>query len=145
MTLKIVHFLALVLTALALAAPLAHLFSYLNKINVAVGPYFQMQRAYDNWWVVGMTMPLALIANLAAIWFSRGGSPAFSIAAAALIGLFFVIFLTWTHPANEATRNWTVIPQNWQGLRAQWENSHAVNAFVMLAAFCCAAISALRN
>jgi hypothetical protein len=48
-----------------------------------------------------------------------------------------VIFYLFTFPANQATGNWTNLPENWQELRRQWEYSHAVSAclyFVALAA-----------
>lgn len=44
------------------------------------------------------------------------------------------VFWTFTYPANVATRNWTVVPANWQALRVQWEYSHAVGAVLTLAA-----------
>jgi hypothetical protein len=42
----------------------------------------------------------------------------------------------WTFPANQATANWTDMPDNWSELRRQWEYSHAANAVVMLIALC---------
>jgi hypothetical protein len=38
-----------------------------------------------------------------------------------------------------------VRPENWETLRQQWEYSHAVNAGVMLLAFCAATLAALRG
>ncbi|WP_246622925.1 hypothetical protein [Rhizobium laguerreae] len=67
-----------------------------------------------------------------------------SVAAAALIAFNLVIFMVFTHPANAATENWTVQPENWESLRVQWEYSHAVNAVVTLLAFCCATLASLR-
>jgi hypothetical protein len=57
------------------------------------------------------------------------------IAALCLVA-FFTIFFTWTFPANQATANWTVLPDDRSRLRATWEHSHAANAVVMLIAFC---------
>jgi hypothetical protein len=47
-----------------------------------------------------------------------------------------VVFWTYTYPANQATNNWTILPENWAELRRQWEVSHAVSAvlnFIALA------------
>jgi membrane associated rhomboid family serine protease len=60
--------------------------------------------------------------------------PAF--AAAALILATLAIFFAWTYPANQATENWTIMPETWETLRRQWEYSHAVNAVLTFAALC---------
>ncbi|MER9404732.1 DUF1772 domain-containing protein [Mesorhizobium caraganae] len=67
-----------------------------------------------------------------------------SVAAAALIAINLVIFVLFTQPANAATRNWTVQPENWQALRVQWGYSHAVNAAVTFLAFCCALLASTK-
>ena len=51
----------------------------------------------------------------------------------------------FTQPVNAATQNWTVQPENWEALRAQWEYSHAANAAVNFLAFCCAALASTRQ
>jgi len=45
-----------------------------------------------------------------------------------------VVFWTFTFPANQITNNWTVLPDNWQELRKQWEYSHATSAGLNLIA-----------
>src|SRR5262249_62274680 len=47
--------------------------------------------------------------------------------------------------AHRATNNWTMIPDNWEQLRREWEYSHAVNAVVTFAAFCSVALSSLMT
>jgi hypothetical protein len=46
------------------------------------------------------------------------------------------LFWTFTYPANVATENWTVVPDNWEKLRRQWEYSHAAGAAFQLLGFC---------
>ena len=58
--------------------------------------------------------------------------------------LAILIFMLFTQPANAATQNWTVQPENWEALRAQWEYSHLVNAAVNFLAFCCATLASTR-
>lgn len=58
------------------------------------------------------------------------------VAAALCFDVFFTIFSTWMVPANQATVNWTAMPDDWSKLRQEWEYSHAVNAVVMLIALC---------
>jgi hypothetical protein len=45
-----------------------------------------------------------------------------------------VVFFAFTFPANTATVNWTVVPENWAALRRQWEYAHAAEAFLYFAA-----------
>jgi hypothetical protein len=68
-----------------------------------------------------------------------------SLLAAACVVLNLTIFYFFTQPANAATSNWTVQPDNWAALRTQWEYSHAANAGVMLLAFCLAIAGAVRS
>jgi hypothetical protein len=55
-----------------------------------------------------------------------------------------VIFYFFTYPVNRNTQNWTLLPDNWEALRTQWEYSHAVNAVVTFLAFCVSIAGALR-
>jgi hypothetical protein len=72
--LKIVQFLALTLTALALVPSGAHLFALPNKINLAAEQYFIVQNTYRGWSLFGIVLFGALIANLALAVFLRVGA-----------------------------------------------------------------------
>src|SRR5262249_32286348 len=130
--LKIVQFLALVLTALALVPGGAHLFAIANKIGLAAEQYFIVQNIYRGWSVLGFVLIGAFVTNLLLAFMLRGRGAAFMLAltAAVCIALTLVIFFTWTYPANQATSNWTTIPADWEYLRRQWEYSHAANALI---------------
>lgn len=52
-----------------------------------------------------------------------------------------VVFFIWTFPANQATANWTVVPENWKALRRQWEYAHATNAVLTLFALIAVTLS----
>ena len=43
-----------------------------------------------------------------------------------------VAFWGFIFPVNQATQNWTMLPDNWQVLRSQWEYAHAVRASLYL-------------
>ena len=147
MALKIVSFLALVLTALALAPGGAHLFALPNKIDLAQQPYFVVQGIYRGWALLGAVLIGALIANLVLAILLRGrGAPFwFALAGFVLVGATLAIFFTWTFPANQATNNWTIAPDNWRALRTQWEYSHAVNAVLTFFALCAVTLSVLTR
>jgi len=139
-------FLAVVITGLSLIAPAAHAFELLNKIGLPQAEYFIVQQIYSGWWMLGLFLPLAFLANVGNAIVLRADRTAMmlSIAAAVLIALNLIVFMLFTQPANAATQNWTVQPDNWEALRAQWEYSHAVNAGVNFLAFCCATLASTR-
>jgi hypothetical protein len=145
MTARTIHFIALLCMALALVAPGAHIASLPNKIGMTEADYFVAQRAYDGWWLLGLSWVAAVIANAALSVALRDQRPAFWFALGGLIAMLatFAIFFVWTHAANQATANWTTIPENWEALRSRWEYSHAVNAFVVLAGFCSVALAVI--
>lgn len=148
MPLKVVQFLALVLTALALVPGGAHVFALANKIGLTAEQYFIVQNIYRGWSLLGIVLFGALIANLAlALLLRRRGGVPFILAALAFccVAVTLVVFFLWTYPANQATSNWTTIPDDWEQLRRQWEYSHAANALVTFVAFCALALSVLTT
>jgi hypothetical protein len=145
MGLRVAQFLALVLTALALVPAGAHLFELPNKIRLAQDDYFVVQGIYRGWALFGIVLFGALGANLALAILARRQRGPFWLAFLGflLVAATLVIFFTWTYPANQATSNWTVVPQNWQELRMQWEYAHATNAVLTFLALCAVTWSAL--
>jgi hypothetical protein len=141
----IVRFLAVILTGLAVIAPAAHLFEFRRKIAMTKDEYFIVQKIYMGWWLVGLFLPAALLANVALAIRIGNDATAFrlAVAAAALILLNLTIFVIWTLPVNKTTRNWTIRQENWQMQRRQWELSHVANAGVTFLAFCATTLAAL--
>jgi hypothetical protein len=143
----LIRFLATIVTGLAVIAPGAHLFELPGKIHMSGDDYFVVQRIYLGWWMIGLFLPAAFIANVALAVVVRHDRQAFWFAAAAasLIVVNLLIFMVWTQPANATTQNWGVRPEHWQALRQQWEYSHAVNAGVTFLAFCATTLATLRT
>jgi hypothetical protein len=141
---KIAQFLSIILTALALIPGGAHLFELPNKIAMTETAYFTAQQIYRGWAILGVVIVTALIANLVAAVLARHARIAarLSIMAALFVAATLVIFGVWTFPANQATVNWTVVPNDWQALRMQWEMSHAASAVIMFLSLCCATAAA---
>src|SRR5262245_31713712 len=71
-----------------MGAALAHLFELPNKINVGAADYLTVQRNYDNWWIVGLSVPLAFIGVLVLTISLRGSGAPFTLA---LIALFLLV------------------------------------------------------
>ena len=135
--------LAVVLTALALVPAGAHLFELPNKIGLDQEAYFIVQNIYRGWALFGTVLFGALAANLALAIIVRRRRAPFGLALTAfvLIAATLAIFFTWTYPANQATANWTVVPENWRELRRHWEYAHAANAVLTFLALCAVTLS----
>ena len=147
MALRIVQFLAIVLTALALVPGGAHLFALLNKMTLAAEPYFVVQGIYRGWNLFAFVLIPAVIVNflLALMVRSQPFAAAMAFLAGACMVATLVIFFIWVEPANRATDYWTTIPADWEMLRRQWEYGHAVNAVVTIVAFCSVTLAALAS
>jgi amino acid permease len=81
---KALYFLAIMLTAIALGAGLAHLFELPNKIGLSADDYLTVQRN-DNWWIVGLVVPLAFLSALALTIALRATGAPFALALIALL------------------------------------------------------------
>lgn len=147
MPLRIVQFLAIILTALALVPAGAHLFELPNKIGLPQEQYFVVQGLYRGWALFGIVLFGALGAHLAHAVLVRGRPRAFRPALAALLLMAgsLAVFFVWTYPANRATSDWTVAPADWAELRAQWEYSHAANAATTFLALCAVTAAVLST
>jgi hypothetical protein len=132
----IAMFMALLSTAVALGGALAHLLELPNKIDLPADQYFIVQSIYRGWNQLGLVLFVELLSILTLIALSSRRNGVFWPALAALLCLMVAQALFWlyTFPANVATANWTVIPQDWEQLRRQWEYSHAAGAILQLGA-----------
>ena len=134
--LKIIYFLSLLFVALALAPAMAHLLELPNKINLSREDYLKVQQIYRGWALLGFVVVGALLSTLALTITVRHERTAFILALIAFLCIAGtqVIFWTYTYPSNQATNNWTMLPENWAELRRQWEYSHATSAVLNLVA-----------
>jgi hypothetical protein len=134
--LRTLYFLALMFTAIAMGLALAHLFELPNKIDIGAEHYLIVQRSYDNWAVIGLIVPVAFLSVLILTFVLRGSGAVFVLALIALLLLVgeLVAFWAFIFPVNQATENWTMLPNNWEALRAQWEYAHAVRAILYVLA-----------
>lgn len=130
MTLKMFSFAGLLFTALALVPAMAHLLELPNKMALSREDYLTVQQIYRGWARVGFIVGAALISTLALTIKLRNHSTVFALALTAFLCIAGtqVIFWTFTYPANQATHNWTRLPEQWEELRRQWEYSHAASA-----------------
>lgn len=127
---------SILLAALALVPAGAHLFSMISKLRLEGADYLVSQRAYDGWNLLGVVVIGALLSTIAltVALYRADQSYLLALLACACIAGTQLIFWGFTFPANAATQNWTTLPEGWEGLRAQWEYSHAANALLNAAA-----------
>lgn len=138
-------FLAVLLTALALVPAGAHLLALPNKLAMGREAYQAAQGAYAGWALAG-AFPIAAILACLGLAHRQQRPPASpwpALLAAFCLAAGLAVFFAWTFPANQATRNWTALPEGWEALRARWEWSHAANAVLTFAAFCAVLRAAL--
>jgi hypothetical protein len=138
MPMTALRLLAVLLTALALVPSAAHLFELPNKIGLGREQYFTVQAIYRGWILFAIVVSGALAANASLAIALRARRRPFGSAAAAalLIAATLAVFFVWTFPANQATADWTVVPEDWAALRVRWEYSHAVNAVLAFGSLC---------
>jgi hypothetical protein len=77
-----------------------------NKLALSKSDYFVVQGIYSGWWLVGLLLPLAFLANLALAFISRqdtvGRMLALAAAGCILALLWQILAIDW--------RNW--IPES---------------------------------
>ncbi|HET9529465.1 MAG TPA: DUF1772 domain-containing protein [Blastocatellia bacterium] len=142
---KVIRFLSLYLTALALGPALAHLLELPNKVGLSREDYLTVQQIYRGWALLGIVIFGSLISTLILTIMLRKKGRAFTLTLIALlcIAASQVVFWTFTFPANQATNNWTYLPANWLELRQEWEYSHATGAGLWLIAMAALILSVL--
>jgi hypothetical protein len=143
----VARFLSLLSCALALAPAMAHLLELPNKIGLPPDAYLTVQHIYDGWALLGFVVYGAFLSTLALAILVRRRAREFRLALTAFLCILGtqIVFWTLTFPANAATSNWTVLPDNWIALRAQWEYSHAASAGLNLIALVAVIVSVVRS
>jgi hypothetical protein len=144
---NIAMFVALLATALAMGAALAHALELPNKIGLSREAYFTVQGIYRGWDRLAFLLLVEVIAMLTVVTRYRRTPRVFwpAVGALASVAAAQAVFWVWTFPANVATVNWTKIPDNWEILRAQWEYSHLAGAGFQTLAMAALIVAALRR
>ena len=124
------RFLAIVFIALTVIPTGAHFFELSKKLTLPRENYFIVQGIYRGWDLFGVVIFGAIVISFASALTVRHQRGAFWAALTGFVLLVagLAIFFIWTLPANQATKNWTMVPANWEQLRMQWEYSHAIAA-----------------
>jgi hypothetical protein len=145
--LDLTRFLSILFVALTLAPSGAHLLELPNKIALRADDYLTVQQIYRGWALLGFVIAGAVLSSAAYLVVLRLRRQPWILAAVGLACLIAgqAVFWIFTFPANQETSNWTMLPDNWTRLRAQWEYSHAAGAALNLSAFVTLLWTALRH
>jgi hypothetical protein len=129
-------FLSMASVALALVPAGAHLAELPHKFRLPAHDYLVVQQLYAGWSLFGAVLISALLSTGVLSVLVRREPRLLAMAALAFLCLLAtqIVFWVFTQPANRATRNWAVLPDNWTQLRTQWEYSHAASAVLNLIA-----------
>src|SRR4051794_969843 len=98
MSIRILQFVAVILTALALVPVGAHLLEMSHKLALDRDQYRLVQSIYGGWAWLGIVLVGALVANgVLALRTRRRALPSVcAAAAAALMAVTLAVFFTWT-------------------------------------------------
>ena len=143
---NLIRFTALLFTAITLSALMAHLLELRVKMLLSKENYQTVQGIYSGWQWLGIFEIGAIILTL--IWTIFDYKlTIFPLLLSALICfiLSIITFFSFTFPTNQATLNWTNLPNNWDELRKIWEYSHAIRAVLSLFGFSFLVLALLKN
>lgn len=145
MTISMLQLISIMLTAVAMSAGWAHLLELRSKMKLSRDEYLTVQKIYRGWALLGVVVVAALISAGVLSLLQRDSEPAFylSLVGFSCIALTLVVFYVFILPANKKTRNWTVLPAQWEFLRKRWEYSHATSAILYFIALASLVISLL--
>jgi hypothetical protein len=120
----------------------AHLLELPGKLSMTREEYFIVQDIYRGWALFGFVLVGAVALNFVLTVMLHGERLHFALACLAFLLLTstLAVFFLGASPANQATQNWTYIPDNWRALRSQWEYGHAIGAGLNFLAFCALAL-----
>jgi hypothetical protein len=118
---------AIALIGAAMAPTLGGALSLSASLQLQPADYLMTQRADHSAVLVGVLGLLALAGAGVHSFLVRGNAAAFAWSIVAVAGLAAAQIVFWAvaFPALAHTQNWTVAPENFEGIRQQWEYAQA--------------------
>lgn len=129
-----IRFTAIFFQVITLSALTAHLLEMPAKLKLTMDGYQLVQSIYRGWAWLGIFEIGAILFSVTWLIIDRKKnlSKKLLVAACLLFAISLMIFFMYTLPANNATQNWTIMPEDWEALRQDWEYSHAARAVLNL-------------
>ena len=123
---------AIVLAALAVAMPLAHVLEMPNKFALDGTLWLEVQQHLYRGWGPFLGGPVEVLALLAAVVFVTVNRETqtrrwMTVAAFAYAGMIAAFFL-FNWPVNDSVMQWTQasLPGDWESYRVRWEVGHGL-------------------
>jgi len=140
-------FVALFATALTMGGALAHLLELPAKIRMPAEEYLVVQQLYFGWYRLAYLIGVQVFSIVLSAFLVRHDARALRpmLIALGCVLAAQAVFWTLTYPANVATANWTMLPDDWEPLRSRWEYSHALGALFQTAAMASLIVAALTR
>lgn len=135
----VLAFFTLLLAALAIGAPLAHVLEMPVRRTYDPALYVTVTHTLYRYFGIVGAVVLAVIwaAGLARSRTSPVSARRWAVAGAACLVLAHLLFWLLVNPVNEAFAAWTPanVPADWTRLRDQWEFTHAARCGLFLLGF----------
>jgi hypothetical protein len=146
MNMNIWRFVTLVVSALALAAPVAHALEMPVRLSYAPSLYVALTRTlYVYFAAIGSVLEVGAIACALTLcllaWrdpWTRWRVRVWAIGGTACLLLAHLAFWAFVDPVDREFATWTAqsVPFDWTWFRDQWEWAHAARAALMVVGFC---------
>ena len=150
MVLKIARFLTILFVSLSMAPAMAHLLEMPPKMGYDYAFWLKISQTLygSRFGTVGAFFEVgAVLTSIILVIMVRHHKPAFtwSVLGAICMVAVHASFWIWIAPVNEKIAAMTTenLPNNWTALRQQWESTHALRAYLHIAAMAALIISIL--
>jgi len=140
------RFVTLVVSALALAVPVAHALEMPVRLTYAASLYVAVTHTlYVYFAAIGGAFEVGAIACALTLCLLAWRDPwttwpvrAWAMGGTACLLLAHLTFWAFVHPVNQEFTTWTTqsVPFDWTWFRDQWEWAHAARAALMVLGFC---------
>lgn len=152
MRLRIVRFLHLLVLALALALPFAHVAEIPGKLQLPSPVWIEVQHnLYVGFAWIGAFVEIgAILLSWTVVLMTRGRRPAFawSLVTAICVTVALPVWMIFIDPINtERIAVWTsaTLPHDWTATRDRWEFLHAARAVLFVVGLCAALAAVLSE
>ena len=143
MKLKIIEFIALVLTSLVMGVFWGTWFTLTRSIhNFSAAEFIHIGKTIIANVAIPMSviMPLTLLFMLIAVWLSRrANSGSFYLYTLSFLLMIITLIITVAVevPIDNQIKTWTEtsVPSNWESLRQRWDIFHTIRTFTSVASF----------
>ena len=129
-------FITAITVAICFVPPAISAFDISSKLSLSQSEYMAVQRTNAGTSFFAATVSAALLLAVAYTLSIRADRSAVLLSAVACLCLTGAELIFWlvTYQINAVTKQWTVVPDNFESARKQWEYAEAIKAIFTLLA-----------